>query len=197
MSSSVAAAPIPTNTPSLLKENKGKDLNVNLVPSVGSANTSSSVWGTSSTASANKPTSAAAQPSLSKPAPWAKPAPAATNPLTDNASGEAASEVAKASTIESDYTVVFYYPKILVIFVSIQRKHRVRIGRISATRKTTRMKSTSPLRSTRTWTAMSSHILALSLPRKNPILPREPAACASPPLREKMCEPRIDITMSR
>lgn len=67
--------PIPVNTPSLRMENKGKDVNVNLIP-LGSAG----VWGASSSSSAESTEQANAapvsvpttvHPSVSKPAPWA------------------------------------------------------------------------------------------------------------------------------
>lgn len=74
-----AAAPTPLNTPSLRRENKGRDINVALVPSGGSG-----VWGQSQTSAASDsktseeaPALAATTPSLApslsaKPAPWAK-----------------------------------------------------------------------------------------------------------------------------
>ena len=67
--------PIPVNTPSLRMENKGKDVNVNLIP-LGSAG----VWGASSSSAADSTEQANAapvsvpttvHPSVSKPAPWA------------------------------------------------------------------------------------------------------------------------------
>jgi len=95
-------APIPTNTPSLLKENKGKDLSVALVPNV-SSSASSSVWGVTPAQGVKPiPTSTPStnpQMSLSKPAPWAKPSKGQEDPA---AVDTAAPTEGKTSWAEDD-----------------------------------------------------------------------------------------------
>ena len=71
-------APVPINTPSVKRENNGRDPSVNLVPAARTTN--SGVWGQNSSGnddspSDNRPTSQQPTPTsstFSKPAPWAK-----------------------------------------------------------------------------------------------------------------------------
>jgi hypothetical protein len=87
------AAPVPLNTPSVRRENNGRDPSVNIVP--GRTN---GIWGQSSednspdprgSASASAASAPAPAPVVSKPAPWAKPtsSQSAPDPQAEEAPG--------------------------------------------------------------------------------------------------------------
>lgn len=104
-----SSVPLPTNTPSLLKENKGKDVSVSLVPGGGAVSGASNVWGAtasstpaSATQSTTVKTGGAPVISLSKPAPWAKPAPAPAGPGGSSESHSGDSAAASEGNIVSE-----------------------------------------------------------------------------------------------